>query len=810
MKRQSLVFATALCAKRGAIEMSIVKIVPVLSIIMASLAFPGLSWGQRGGPALGSLKTVPVPQPTNIGQYVKDQSALVVLGKALFWDAQVGSDGQTACASCHFHAGADHRIQNILAPPTSGGGPVAVNQTVAASNFPFHQLSNVGNNSSTVVKDTRQAAGSAGVLPRSFTGLQPGEAAENGTDIIGGTSSLGGINVRQVGNRNSPTVINAVFNVRNFWDGRASRLFTGQTPFGSSDSALNAVVLRNGQLVREAVAINNASLASQAVGPPMNTSEMSYLGRSWPLLGRKMLAAAPLARQNVAADDSVLGPLANTSGNGLQPAFTYVALIQKAFQPGYWSGNMLVDGQFTQLESNFPLFWGLAIQAYESTLVSDNARIDQFLEGKPQSLSTLEQQGLQAFQRNDSQCVQCHQGPEFTAASYTNSANTPANNADPDNAGYFRTGVSPLANDTGFGGTDGFGRPLFAASQSRANGTFKAPGLRNVEFTGPYFHDGSQATLEQVLQFYSRNGDFPAGGNLGPGIGQIRLTTADQTAIVAFLKMLSDDRVRYEQAPFDHPSLCVSKGAAELSPGLLALDASDAQFKATSADKFALIPAVGKAGNAAPLQTFDELLAGTGGDGSRAHSLTESCSQIAASPIPRIDAVTNAATFQAGGVSPGEIVTLFGANLTGSVTFDGTLATTVYASSTQVSVTVPYAVAGSATTLRMGSTSLQTPVVPSSPGIFAAVSGGSDVLTLYATGGGSLSQDSLPRVTLDTGVTVNGSAAQVLYAGAAPGLVEGANQINVRLPAGVQSGTLSIVWRVGANSSKAFVFEKSP
>ena len=46
-----------------------------------------------------------------------------------------------------------------------------------------------------------------------------------------------------------------------------------------------------------------------------------------------------------------------------------------------------------------------------------------------------------------------------------------------------------------------------------------------------HFHDGSQASLEQVLDFYSRNGDFPDGGNLGPGIGNIRLSQAERTAM---------------------------------------------------------------------------------------------------------------------------------------------------------------------------------------------------------------------------------------------------------------------------------------
>ena len=64
-----------------------------------------------------SLKTVPVPEPANLGDFVKDRQAAIRLGKALFWDMQVGSDGMTACASCHFSSGmADTRSLNSLSP----------------------------------------------------------------------------------------------------------------------------------------------------------------------------------------------------------------------------------------------------------------------------------------------------------------------------------------------------------------------------------------------------------------------------------------------------------------------------------------------------------------------------------------------------------------------------------------------------------------------------------------------------------------------------------------------------------------------
>jgi cytochrome c peroxidase len=271
---------------------------------------------------------------------------------------------------------------------------------------------------------------------------------------------------------------------------------------------------------------------------------------------------------------------------------------------------------------NFGLFFGAAVQAYESSLVSDDTPVDRFLGGDTGALSGLQQQGLNEFRTGGSQCTRCHQGPELSAAGVTTASR--GNALDPRALGFFRTGVSAIEDDPGAAGSDAFGSPLFpAAPAGRATGAFKSPGLRNVELTGPYFHSGSAATLEQVLEFYARNGDVPAGGNLGPGIGNIRLNEQERAQIVEFLKALTDDRVRYEQAPFDHPSLCVPTGYAENPPGVLTPDAS--LGATTAADLFALVPAVGQSGNVVPLQTFAELLLGTGRDGSRAHTLQRSC-----------------------------------------------------------------------------------------------------------------------------------------------------------------------------------------
>src|SRR5690348_8138611 len=107
--------------------------------IQGACLWAGLLCGALPAQAQPSLKGVPVPQPSNLSKYVRDNGALVALGKALFWDMQLGSDGRVACASCHFHAGADHRAQNQLSNPL---GPFPANYTLTSDDFPFHLLTN--------------------------------------------------------------------------------------------------------------------------------------------------------------------------------------------------------------------------------------------------------------------------------------------------------------------------------------------------------------------------------------------------------------------------------------------------------------------------------------------------------------------------------------------------------------------------------------------------------------------------------------------------------------------------------------------
>jgi uncharacterized protein (TIGR03437 family) len=178
-------------------------------------------------------------------------------------------------------------------------------------------------------------------------------------------------------------------------------------------------------------------------------------------------------------------------------------------------------------------------------------------------------------------------------------------------------------------------------------------------------------------------------------------------------------------------------------------------------------------------------------------------------PPPNFTAasVVNAGSFGGGPIAPGEIVTIFGTNLAGNVTFDNIPATIVYTSATQISATVPYTVRGPQTSLQVGfSLPVSLDVALSAPGIFAAVANGNGTLTLYATGCGALTQDALPLCQLPVSATINGEPVEVLYAGIAPGLVQGANQVNLVLPSDIASGPIMIVLTEGSVLSKPFPY----
>ena len=96
--------------------------------------------------------------------------------------------------------------------------------------------------------------------------------------------------------------------------------------------------------------------------------------------------------------------------------------------------------------------------------------------------------------------------------------------------------------------------------------------MRNVELTAPYFHNGDSFSLEQVIDFYTRGGNFPNSPDLASAMQPIRNLRAqpDKRAdLVEFLKALTDERVRNETAPFDHPELIIPDGVDESGTEIL-------------------------------------------------------------------------------------------------------------------------------------------------------------------------------------------------------------------------------------------------
>ena len=196
--------------------------------------------------------------------------------------------------------------------------------------------------------------------------------------------------------------------------------------------------------------------------------------------------------------------------------------------------------------------------------------------------------------------------------------------------------------------------------------------------------------------------------------------------------------------------------------------------------------------------------------------------------------VVNAASYASGSVAPGEIVTVFGTNFgtpgNTSVTFDGTPATLVYVTATQLAATVPYSVSGEQTTSMVISSNgvpsspATMNVTAAAPGIFSSDASGTgqaaalnqdntvngtsnpasigSVVALYGTGGGTLTTDALPLLKLPVTATVGGLPATVYYAGIAPGLVQGAMQVNVQIPSAVTPGpAVPIAITVGTATS---------
>jgi cytochrome c peroxidase len=478
-------------------------------------------------------------QPSNENDYYRGRTrtqkvaareAAAALGKALFWDMQVGSDSVQACGSCHPHAGVDNRTKGQLNSNTTGGDTTSfeavgadgvttmvANGEVGTASFPLHKLFdpsiptdplvNPGN----IKRTTNDVLSSMGVsrftefvdipvigtfLPAT-SGVRslPPDIGNSVTDPV--TINNG---FRRVEPRHTPTFFAASLNFDNFWDGRARHDFNGGSVFGAADPQSHVMVDDgSGNLAATRQIIRFASLASLATGPALSENEMSFAGRNWSKLGKRLLQGTltgapntanrvvPLANQLVSTTDSVIGIYSNQGGaacaNSGNPLFvtsseksvngplaagkpglciSYPALIKRAFYDELWqntsmhlngcytdgrpdlhanqcapgvvaipvlnSTGMVVDSaadpfdnyvlsignnpatpanrdQFTQMEANMSLFFGLSVHAWVTILMPDDTPFDRFMDRNPDAFVSFGESNEAALVLDLDTCV---------------------------------------------------------------------------------------------------------------------------------------------------------------------------------------------------------------------------------------------------------------------------------------------------------------------------------------------------------------------------------------------------------------------
>jgi cytochrome c peroxidase len=152
-----------------------------------------------------------------------------------------------------------------------------------------------------------------------------------------------------------------------------------------------------------------------------------------------------------------------------------------------------------------------ALAGFVRRLVSADSPVDRFRAGDFAALSDAERAGLWFYESRGG-CWRCHGGANFSDEAFHN------------------TGVGVVAGEPAPGRAAVTGR-------SEDRGRFKTPTLRGVGATAPYMHDGSLATLADVIEFYRQGGR--ANANLDPALGPIEMSAEDARNLEAFLRALS-------------------------------------------------------------------------------------------------------------------------------------------------------------------------------------------------------------------------------------------------------------------------------
>jgi cytochrome c peroxidase len=151
-----------------------------------------------------------------------------------------------------------------------------------------------------------------------------------------------------------------------------------------------------------------------------------------------------------------------------------------------------------------------AIAAYERTVVTTDSPFDRYVRGDESALTQQEKMGLEIF-NGKGHCSCCHWGPHFTDGRFHNIGVKQQDPSKPDLGRYEIT------------------------KDPRDKGAFKTPTVRDAALRPPYLHDGSEKSLESLVDFYNRGGDTDD-ANLDPMMVPLGLSQAEKDALVAFMK----------------------------------------------------------------------------------------------------------------------------------------------------------------------------------------------------------------------------------------------------------------------------------
>jgi cytochrome c peroxidase len=149
-----------------------------------------------------------------------------------------------------------------------------------------------------------------------------------------------------------------------------------------------------------------------------------------------------------------------------------------------------------------------ALASYVRTILSGNSPYDRYVQGERDALSDEQKLGLQVF-RGKAGCGSCHLGPNLTDEQFHN---------------------------TGIGGDQEPGH-FVSSHNPEHRGAFKTPSLREAARTPPYMHDGSLATLEEVIDYYDKGGR--GNSNLDPEMRKLQLSATEKKALAAFIQSLN-------------------------------------------------------------------------------------------------------------------------------------------------------------------------------------------------------------------------------------------------------------------------------